>query len=392
MARATARPLYRCRATSLILTHWTERLFGVSPPAFRLSSLLLHCLGAVLVFALGTWTAIGWKRSLPAAAFFAVAEGHQEAVVWYAAVPELLVFLFSGIAFIAFVRSVTRDRWSVLYYWVSLLGFVMALASKESGVAVLGALVLVCVIERVPFRRSVRLLAPFGLLTCVYLSAIFVSRDAILHFHDGAFSFDAPFLRTIVNSVAGILWVWGAPAIVVLFVFERKLFRGIAPACLIWICLSLLPYSFLIYLNRVPSRHTYLASVGLSLIVASGVLALSERAPKKWIMALAGVILLHNCVYLWTKKQSQYERRAEPTEQLIRAYKMSSSVVIECWPYSHWIAKYAVEIGAVKRLEDGALQLRPNCRPDETVITVELLTAAPPLHGGHGAGPTRLIP
>ena len=96
-------------------------------------------------------------------------------------------------------------------------------------------------------------------------------------------------------------------------------------------------------------------------------------------MAVASaVMVLHNCIYLWTKKQTQYERRAEPTEHLIRAYKTSFNVVVECWPYSHWIAKYAVEIGAAKRWDDRALQLRANCRPDETAITVELLTASPP--------------
>src|SRR5262249_48643856 len=48
-------PLYRCRATSIWFTHWTELLFGVEPLAFNLSSLFLHIVNVVLVFCLGLW-------------------------------------------------------------------------------------------------------------------------------------------------------------------------------------------------------------------------------------------------------------------------------------------------------------------------------------------------
>src|SRR6266511_3272483 len=88
-------PLYRCRATSLLLTHWTECLFGLNPLAFRLSSLLLHIANCWLVLALGFWKPIGWRLAWFASAFFAINEGHQEAVIWYAALPELLVFFFA---------------------------------------------------------------------------------------------------------------------------------------------------------------------------------------------------------------------------------------------------------------------------------------------------------
>src|SRR6185436_7522421 len=79
--------LYRCRATSLVLTYWTERLFGLNPSAFNLSSLLFHIFNSWLVFALGCWRVIGWRVSAVAACYFAVCQQHQEAVIWYAALP-----------------------------------------------------------------------------------------------------------------------------------------------------------------------------------------------------------------------------------------------------------------------------------------------------------------
>src|SRR5262249_49733568 len=95
-------PLYRCRATSIVLTYCSERFAVLVTHAFNLSGLLLHVLNCTFVLALGAWRAIGWKLAFAAAAFFAVTEGHQEAVIWYAAIPELLVFLFSAASCLAF--------------------------------------------------------------------------------------------------------------------------------------------------------------------------------------------------------------------------------------------------------------------------------------------------
>jgi hypothetical protein len=52
-------PLYRCRATSLLVTHWTGQVFGFSVLAFNASSLLFHVANSMLVFALGAWRRIG---------------------------------------------------------------------------------------------------------------------------------------------------------------------------------------------------------------------------------------------------------------------------------------------------------------------------------------------
>ena len=51
--------LYRCRATSILITHWTEQLFGFSPAAFKATSLFFHVVNVLLVAALGMWRPIG---------------------------------------------------------------------------------------------------------------------------------------------------------------------------------------------------------------------------------------------------------------------------------------------------------------------------------------------
>ena len=84
--------LYRCRATSILVTHWTEQAFGLAPLGFYLTSIALHAAATCLLYL----TAVRKLRmdataSFLAAAFFAVYEGHQEAVMWYASMPELLL-------------------------------------------------------------------------------------------------------------------------------------------------------------------------------------------------------------------------------------------------------------------------------------------------------------
>jgi hypothetical protein len=176
---------------------------------------------------------------------------------------------------------------------------------------------------------------------------------------------------TIFNSSIRLLWFWGIAAIAVLATWNRAAARTLLPASLCWLVISLFPYSFLTYMNRVPSRHTYLASLGLSIVVGAAVLSVASHK-RSWGIALITVIIAHNCTYLWTKKQAQYEQRAEATEQLLQACRRNSAKIrIDCFPYSRWIAQYALEIGAKRDWDESMWQIRSTCRPDETAIIVE---------------------
>ena len=90
--KLAADALYRCRATSILLTYWFEQAAGIEPLNYKLLGLWVHILNSMLVFALGAWKPIGWHVSAVAAFLFAVNQRHSEAVIWFAALPELLVF------------------------------------------------------------------------------------------------------------------------------------------------------------------------------------------------------------------------------------------------------------------------------------------------------------
>jgi hypothetical protein len=149
-----------------------------------------------------------------------------------------------------------------------------------------------------------------------------------------------------------LFWFWGFASVLALLVLRPSRWRRTLLFAAVWIVLTFLPYSFLTYMPRVPSRHTYLASAGLSLVVAAGLLAFRARAghAHSWALpALVTLIVVHNCGYIWTRKQAQYVERAAPTESLIRlARRVPGPIYLRCFPYGPVIAQLALEVTGAK--------------------------------------------
>jgi hypothetical protein len=334
--------LYRCRATSLVVTYWLDQVFGMNPLAHRTANVAVHVLNVLLVACLGVWRRIGWRISVPAALFFAMREGHQEAVVWSAALHELLVFLFGVLALLAWLRWLQRRTAAWLAAFLVL--FVLSLASKESAV-VLPALA--CIIwwwEARAARAALVVVAGCLAIVGLYTLATFQHPATHLHLNDGSFSLKAPFVSTVLFSLWRLLFPWG------LIAGAAVLWRNpaFALSSLAFSVVTLLPYSFLIYMDRVPSRHTYWAGLGASLLLgAAAAMMWDAGGPRMRYLCilLAVVFALHNTLYLWTKKLDQYQARAEPTEQFVRFAGVSGPpVAIRCGPYRVEVFEYAARL------------------------------------------------
>ncbi|MCC6293643.1 MAG: hypothetical protein IT164_13415 [Bryobacterales bacterium] len=345
--------LYRCRATALWVTWVLDHWFGpvATPPAAF--CLVVHFLNCLLVFALVREAGMGGWVAAVSACFFAVYEGHQEAVVWISAMPELLVFLFGCLAIWAGLRwsRGARAWWLV----ISVVSYGLALLSKESAVVVglvLGAYGLA---GRLNWRRWLPLAVGMGVVAALYTHAIFVAKQSHLHFNDGTFSVSAPFLATLLISTGRLFWFWGLLALVAGLVALRREFGRVLWTAGIWIVLTFLPYVFLTYMPRVPSRHTYWASAGLALVVgAAFVKALPRLTGRRGVLVAVGAaMVLHNCIYLWTKKLGQYEERARSTEELLAYSRRTAGTVrVRCFPYGSDIVFYSLEIMQGRRREE----------------------------------------
>jgi hypothetical protein len=95
----------------------------------------------------------------------------------------------------------------------------------------------------------------------------------------------------------------------------------------------------------VPSRHTYLASAGLALLVGIAWVAARPRLRAPLAVALAALVVGFNIGYLWVKKRSQFAERAAPTEALVAlAGRHSGEIHLRCFPYAQDVAVGAMRL------------------------------------------------
>lgn len=325
--RQLAGSVFRLRATSEWLMKFAYDAFGMHPAPYYAVTITLHVLCTWLVYALGAWPPVGYRISAWAALFFAVYEGHQEAVMWFSACNELLQFLFGVGAVVCWLHFQRNGRW----YWFAgmLAGLALALISKESAAVIVGLMLLTS------SRRPVPLIVP-GLLAAGCALSVYLTRQSSFRFQDGSFSLHAPFWRILPENMARLFWFWGLLGLAA--AWRHPAVRR----AVLWAAIALLPYSFLTYSARVPSRQLYLASAGVAIVVGSGL-----HVHRRIAAVACALLLIHNIGYLWIRKRAQFLERAEPTQQLIALAKNTTRpVYVQCFPRPGLIAEEAVHLAA----------------------------------------------
>lgn len=335
-------PIFGIRSTSFLLMDAIYRLCGMNPAAYYAVLIAVHILNTWLVYALGYWRPIGYEVSAWAAAFFAVYEGHQEGIMWLSGATEPLLFLFGVGAFLCWLRFLYEGRRT--WYLGALAAFIVALYSKESAFILVPLFALPLVFDA-KLRGRIFGLTPFAILAALAVAHVLYTRAYSFRFNDGSFSIHAPFWITWPNSFARLFWAWGLLAVIAILISKparavKVLYIGLA-----WAGLALIPYSFLTYTTRIPSRQTYLASVGIALIAGSALAILAQRRPR-WVVTTAfALIVITNVGYLWTRKRAQFLERAAPTEQLIALARTTKGpIYVQCFPRPALVADWAVRL------------------------------------------------
>jgi hypothetical protein len=336
---------FRLRSTSYWIWYGVWKFAGMSPAVCHAVSVGLHVVNTWLVLAIGlTWPRMR-RAAFWAAAFFAVHEGHQEAVMWYSAISELLMFGFGAGALWCWLkaREATRPWAFVAAAWAL---FALALISKES--AVIWVPLFALTIEPDRWKRGLSAVAP--LVVMAGLAALsLTARSDNFRLSDGSFSLHAPFWLTWPRSIARLLWFWGWLALVVVIPRDRGAKRAAALA-LAWIGIAFAPYIFLTYSTAIPSRQTYLASAGLAFLVG---LAATQFADQRVAAALLAVMVVSNTTVLWTRKRVQFLERAAPTSELIAVARGTPAAIwVQCFPLPPIDAEAAVQLAAGRRRAD----------------------------------------
>jgi hypothetical protein len=355
----------RPRATTFIFSYAIYHLFGLRPAAFYSANILLHLLNCWLLFAAGRRLAIGYQASFWAAAFFAVYEGHSEAVMWFSACNELLLFFFGFLSFNFWMIFLEREKARLRWLALSFLSFLPSLLSKESAIIFVALFALPLFFPK-PRLRLAPYLLPHALICVPYVISIFMARTQSLRFHNQSFVLSAPFWVTWTKSYGRMLWFWGLSATISMFLWSRSGrsesrtetkriedrgsriedslksddstldLRSSIFVSFIWMGIGFIPYMFVDYMHRIPSRHTYLASAGLGWLMGATIVLMKERYAKNYKWAPPVILLLilsHNVGYLWTKKRRQFLERAQPTERLIAlARGVDGPIFVKCFP------------------------------------------------------------
>ncbi len=286
-------PTFRLRSTSYWAMQPIWLVSGTRAWSYHAFSLAFHLVATLLVYALARLWIPMRKGAFAGAAFFAVYEGHQEAVMWFSAINELLLFCFGVGAVVCWILAARSGLWHA----PGILLFTLALLSKESAIIVLPLMLLV-------HYRPSWLFLPYVLLGCAALASVAQSGANSFRFSDGSFSLHAPFWLTLPHTVWRLFWPWGMAALLV-WIWRKLDWRLIALNA-VWMLLALLPYAFLTYSTAIPSRQVYLASAGLAMIVGLACHQLWMVNPRV-AAALAVIVIVGNAGYLWTKKREQFE-------------------------------------------------------------------------------------
>ncbi len=139
---------FRFRATAEWFLWAGYALFGLHAAGYYAVTILLHVLATWLVYAMGAWPLLGYELSAWAAGFFAIYEGHQEAVMWVSACNELWQFLFIAGAFVCWLHFLYGKRQRAAWYAAGLACLALALLSKESAAAFVVLLALPLTFDR----------------------------------------------------------------------------------------------------------------------------------------------------------------------------------------------------------------------------------------------------
>ena len=337
--------LLRTRFTYMFLSATLDRIFGFEPFPFYAASISLHIASVLLLYRICVWRAVPLPVAFWGALFFAVQEGHQEAVMWLAASYDLLVFAFGMAALVAWVKRL--DGGHVNWYFTSLLSFLVAALSKETfGVfALLMMAITVWERHKKGLRPALIQLIPFVAISIAYVMFIWMTKVAGQEV-DGRFAISGfKWVAVFFRGLWDLLFPFGLGAIAILVWARRRSDRLLIAFALLWIVLGILPHSFLTYMPRLASRHTYLASGGLALLFGVAMARLSKIVPQQRIFRLLIVAVVGiNLEIIWVKKMAQFKERAEPTELLkIAAESATSPITIDCLTVPDVIAVGALQ-------------------------------------------------
>ena len=277
LPKLMADPAWHFRLSYVFANSWIASLFDFIPRPFYLASICFHIVCVWLVYYTGNWSKIGMRVSSWAAAVFAVYAGHDDAVMRLAGWPQLFLAVFAIVCFVLWTRWLRRRKWWL--YAGAMAAYLAALFSQPTACFVAGLLLLPLLVERALWRRGLLSYIPFAAITAGYF--VFLRPPLVIR----------P-LSTLVNSSGALFIILAVAAIIFLAVARAHGWWRIAGLTLIAMVIALLSYNAQGGLSTAPGAQTYLASVGLALLIGFALAHAQERFSLNSAVAAVCLICL----------------------------------------------------------------------------------------------------
>jgi len=310
------------RFVSYVLFGAMKALVGYRAWAFYALNIGLHVANIILLWAFLRELIADELVAGLAVLFFAVFQSPQEAVMWLAAMNETTLFFFTLLTLLA---------WRHGRFILAALAYSLALFAKESAVIIpLLVLLLDWYCEpRLRWRKYVYLVIPSAGFAALFLFTL--SHNFMLT--NRSYSFGPGAILVLANSLHRLVWPWLYIVIAVVWLTTRRRPSwGHIGSGLAAVAVTMLPYVFIAYQTRMPSRQLYLAS---AVLMTTFAILLRPLAGSAVLKVFVAAFLAFNIGYLWFRKDGQFEERAAPTTQLILMLRQHAPqrTVIEDFPY-----------------------------------------------------------
>jgi len=334
-------------------------LWKLNPFGYHLTSLFLHIINVILIYffilnivALQTRHGRLFNLAFLSALFFAVHPIHTESITWIKNRSDPLALIFFILSFILFTKFRLQDRLKsrIVFYSASLLCFILALFSKAMAITLPFILVLyvICFVPKEEYKGFITKTLPFWGLAILYIIFKIIILGTVGSGKNLVVKISLyPKILTVIKtigyyvkllvfpfnlnaersfSIPGSFFepavLFSALLLVVLTVIVIKAFRHsrLVLFFLFWIFLTLLPISNIIFLVSRPiaEQRLYIPSVGLCVLLAIGVQALSSldlRFFPQRIARRSTIVLIFTVVsfYSYTVMQRNLDWRDSVT-------------------------------------------------------------------------------
>ena len=297
-----------------------DRNFSKEASSFHASSLFLHIVCSILVFALFVLL-LGSKPWIAffIALLFSLHPMHVESVAWISARKDLVYTAFYILSCIFFLRNIRGS--GKLIYTLSIICFALACLSKPTAIVLPFALLLIAYFENKLNKTSLLKILPFGILSIVfviisfaaqqeagavaeqlsgmerllvpiyaigYYSYQFISASNLAAYHPFPESLFGDF-RSIFALVCGVFMI-----VYLLYAIKKKRRLEVFGIGFFLINLVLVIHLIPFGSSIVAERYTYLPYVGLLLIAVHHIYnAFTDKmAQKGMLLAISGILIM----------------------------------------------------------------------------------------------------